>query len=105
MIAENSQERENVIAERKRSEQQNQGTTRIDEQTSGEKQAEQLAIERIENMRRRKIEMLIVAELIREKTVRDGVARKQRRDEQSRAIEEETRKRQQADQERRAEKT
>jgi hypothetical protein len=105
LISEIIQEREVVISERKRATERSQASSRMEQQTSREKVAEQVAIEKIEAMQRREIEMLIVSELLREKAVRDGIERQARRDEQTKAFEEEVKKRQQADRERRAEKT
>jgi hypothetical protein len=98
-ISEIIAERECVFAERRCG---GSSADSGDSLAATQKMAEQTAIERIEWMQRREVEMLIVAELIREQTAQDDRDRDLRRSQQQREAMEQVRRRQEADKERRA---
>jgi hypothetical protein len=105
LINEIINEREVVFAERRRGQPSTRPGTRLETQRDDQKAAEQTALERIEALQRREVEMLIIAELIREQSAQDDRARQERREQQKQEALAEIKKRQLADKERRAEKT
>jgi hypothetical protein len=105
LINEIINERELVFAERRRGQIASRPGSRVEAQREGQKNAEQTALERIETLQRREVEMLIVAELVREQNAQDDRERQERRERQMQEALAEIKKRQLADKEKRAAKT